>query len=163
MDAAAELAGFFTAHAIWCVAEGETLVPIYAYADGSEKPTMERLLHNKLEEGVEAGRRRLEETSPGIDAKVLIFDGRITLSGTKMDALIVEFRSYASPPGKVIVAIPYTPHQGRQRFAVHRPKVLETSEHLRDAVAEVFEFFFEGVRRHEQGSALWNDHLDESK
>ena len=37
MEKLAELMGFFAAHAIWCVADGETLIPIFAYEQNGGK------------------------------------------------------------------------------------------------------------------------------
>ena len=33
MEQAIRLAGFFAAHGVWCVADGEALIPLYAYED----------------------------------------------------------------------------------------------------------------------------------
>ena len=42
--AAARLAGFFAAHAIWSVSDGATLIPILAYTTESGERHMERLV-----------------------------------------------------------------------------------------------------------------------
>lgn len=169
MREAADFAGFFAAHAVWSVSEGETLIPIYAFVDADGQRKMERMGHPRLEEGVSAGQQRLEDETEAAAAKVLIFDGRITLEGGKIDSLIIEWRSSSESPGRMVVAVPYTPaskkgfFRKKTPFAVHRPKVLEASDNWRDSIEEMFAAFFAGVSKHEHGGKIWNDHLDESK
>lgn len=163
------MAGFISAHAVWSICDGETLIPIYAFLDEAGKRHMQRLEYDRLEDGVEEGKNKLEEAASGVTAKVLIFDGRISLSGEKLDALIVEWRSYEDPSGKAVLAIPYTPavkggfFKRARGFAVHRPKILDLSEEWREEPSALLESYFEGVEQHKQGSAVWNEHLDESK
>ena len=169
MKDAADVAGFFAAHAVWSICEGETLIPIYAFVDADGQRRMERMAHQQLEHGVHAGKQRLEEPEEGVMVKVLIFDGRIPWEGGKLDALIVEWRDGSEPVGRAVVAIPYTPaaKKGFFRkavpFAVHKPKVIDISKHWQDSIQEIFKAFFAGVSKHEHGAKVWNDHLDESK
>ena len=106
MKEASELAGFFCAHAVWCVSDGETLIPIYAFLDAHGARQMHRLAHERLEQGVVFGKQKLENPEPGLSAHTLIFDGRIPWDGKKLDALIVEWRSLCGEGGKVTVAVP---------------------------------------------------------
>ena len=159
---AASLAGFASAHAVWCIADGEVLIPLYAYMKDDENVGMERMPGERLEDGVAAGQNMLEQNPYDTWAAVLIFDGRITLESGKFDALVIEFRSYSDNPGTVSVALPYTPHASNSVFAVHRPKIIELSAHLEEECESILEAFFAGVEQHEQGSAIWNERLDES-
>ena len=43
MITASELAGMFAAHAIWCVSDGDTLIPMLVYTDENDERQMERL------------------------------------------------------------------------------------------------------------------------
>lgn len=158
---AEQLAGFFSAHAIWSVSDGGPLVPIYAASEGDGKPEMKRLAHEQLEEGVAAGRALLEGEL--IKDRVLIFDGLITLSGEKVDALVVEWRSASSPERRMTLGIPYTPGTANQRFLVHRPKVLATDERSQVELESLLNQFWSGVDQHTEGAKLWNAHLDQSK
>jgi hypothetical protein len=125
---AEQLAGFFSAHAVWSVSDGGPLVPMYASIVGGGQPEMKRLAHEQLEEGVAAGRALLEgELSKD---RALIFDGLITLGSAKVDALVVEWRSAATPDKRVTLGIPYTPVAANQRFVVHRPKALASAGRL---------------------------------
>ena len=119
---AEQLAGFFSAHAVWSISDGGPLVPIYASIESDGKRQMKRLVNEQLEEGVAAGRSLLEEEQR--KDRVLIFDGRITLDGVKVDALIVEWRSSLRLEKRMTLGIPYTPEASSQKFSVHRPKVL---------------------------------------
>lgn len=50
MITASELAGFFAAHAIWSVSDGETLIPMLAYTTEGGDRKMERLVGDDLDE-----------------------------------------------------------------------------------------------------------------
>jgi hypothetical protein len=53
MNSASELAGFFAAHAVWCVSDGETLIPMLAYTNENNERQMERLVHDDFAAAVE--------------------------------------------------------------------------------------------------------------
>ena len=60
MITASKLAGFFAAHAIWCVSDGETLTPMLAYTTENDERKMERLVVNDdLEASVAYGKEKL--------------------------------------------------------------------------------------------------------
>ena len=162
MITASELAGFFAAHAVWCVSNGETLIPMLAWATLDGQRTMERLVSGDPEADVATGRKRLAANAMDADDAALLYDGRITLAGGKLDAIIVEVRSYFSPQSEVIFAVPYAP-ASTGRFRVHKPKLLlwKGCEDL--DVESATEAFFEGVATHEKGARVWNDALDESR
>ena len=42
MITASHLAGFFGAHAIWCISDGETLIPMLGYTDENDKRILNR-------------------------------------------------------------------------------------------------------------------------
>jgi hypothetical protein len=158
--ATAAIAGFFAAHAVWSVSDGETLVPIYAYEDSDGGRHMHRLVHERLEAAVETGRRRLESNPDRAQCAVFIYDGYIPINGTKTDALLIEIRDYAKGQ-HVTMAIPYLPGGQRSKFKVYRPKILSFPESADPQ--DFIERFWAGVDSHEQGSKVWNAHLDQSK
>ena len=90
MITASELAGFFAAHAIWCLSNGETLIPMLAWATLDGQRTMERLASGEPEAAVATGRKRLAANAMDADDAALLYDGRITLGGGKLDAVIIE-------------------------------------------------------------------------
>lgn len=92
MLATAFLVGFFAAHAVWSIADGETLVPIYAYVDSAGKRHMDRLMAESLDVSVKEGRKRLAENPDHAQCAVLIFDGYVPVENVKTDALILKAR-----------------------------------------------------------------------
>ena len=159
MNAAAQLAGFYAAHAIWCVSDGETLIPMLAHLVDDEA-TMERLDEDDFTESVDAARARLAGGDDPRDA-ALLYDASIEIDGDPVDAIVVEIRSAESPASEVVLAVPYTPATDAP-FAVHRPKLLAWTNCDSYDVQDFMDAFFAGVDAHEQGAKVWNEHLDES-
>ena len=163
MITASKLAGFFAAHAIWCVSDGETLTPILAYTTEDEERKMERLVVNDdLGASVAFGKEKLLSNKMDANDAVLLYDGRIPIGKEKVDAIIIEMRAYFSPGSEAIMAVPYTPKVSG-RFRVHKPKLLAWKNCEDFDMNAALESFFEGVDGHEKGSKVWNDCIDESK
>lgn len=163
MIAASKLAGFFAAHAIWCVSDGETLIPLFAYTTEDGERIMERLVVNDdLEASVAHGKHKLASNEMGANDAVLLYDGRISLGREKADAIIIEIRAYSSPDSEAVMAVPYTPKQSG-KFRVHKPKLLGWKDCDEFDMNVALQSFFEGVDGHEEGAKIWNDCLDESK
>ena len=162
MNATGELAGFFAAHAIWCVSDAETLAPIVAYefSDGSRQ--MERIETEQLQDAVHHAKEWLTNNPEFASRAVLVYDGFVTLADGKTDALIVDALDYGPPRVGFTMAVPYRHAQSPAGFAVYRPKFLgfDGSEPSWEAIGEAF---FRGVERHEKGAAVWNASLDQSR
>lgn len=161
MITASELAGTFAAHAIWCVSDGDTLIPMLAYTSENDEKQMNRLAHEDIAAAVEIGKSQLEKNEMDANDAALIYDGRIQLEEGKVDSIIIELRSYFSPSSKAIIAVPYTPKESGA-FKVHRPKVLQWDDCEDFDFNQAMESFFNGVSGHVQGAKIWNDALDES-
>lgn len=166
MITASELAGFFAAHAIWCVSEmtgeGDALIPMLAYTTDQDEKKMERLAFDDLKTAVEQGRKRMELNDMDATDAVLLYDARINVEAGKPDAIVIEMRCELWPDAKAVIAIPYTP-KSSGRFLVHKPKLLAW-DHCDDFDLDAaFEAFFRGVDAHEKGRDIWNAALDESK
>jgi hypothetical protein len=162
MITASELAGFIAAHAIWCVSDADGFVPIVAFTTEDGQRKLERLVFDDAGAAVEHGRRRLEDDPFTADDGVLAYDGRITVEGGKLDAIILEMRSYGFPWAKATIAVPYTPGSSGW-FRVHRPKLVEWERCEDFDLDAAFGAFFRGVDAHEQGAKVWATALDESK
>ncbi|UPG87439.1 hypothetical protein L2Y94_08825 [Luteibacter aegosomatis] len=162
MEQAIELAGFFAAHAVWCVSEGEALVPMLAHLDRSGVRSMSRLVANRLEEGVEEGKRQLEADAYDRACAVLVYDGYITLESGKTDALFIDIRAYGAPGSSATMVVPYRHRQSTRGFAVHRPKLLEYAGMDSPDYQTWADAFFRGVDSHQQGAAIWNEASDPS-
>jgi hypothetical protein len=163
MITTSELAGFFAAHAIWCVSDGDTLIPILAYTTANDERNMERLMVNDdLAASVAYGKEKLQANEMDANDAVLLYDGRILIGKEKVDAIIIEMRAYFAPDSVAVIAVPYTP-KSSGRFRVHKPKLLAWENCEDFDMDAALEAFFEGVAGHEKGAKVWNDALDESK
>jgi hypothetical protein len=162
MITASELAGFFAAHAMWCVSDGGgPLIPMLAYTTANGERTLHRLAIDDLGAAVAYGKERLAANEVDADDAVLLYDARIPVGKKKLDAIIVEMRTYFSPDSEAVLALPYTP-KASGRFRVHKPKLLAWDNCDDFDMSAAFEAFFRGVNGHEKGSRIWNDCLDES-
>ena len=157
-----KLAGLFAAHAIWCVSDGETLIPMLAYTTKDDEHKMERLVDDDLKTSVAYGKEKLESNEMDANDAVLLYDGFIPIDKEKVDAIIIEIRAYFSPDSEAVMAVPYTPKQ-TGKFRVHKPKLLGWKNCEDFDMNAALQSFFDGVDEHEKGAKIWNDCLDESK
>lgn len=151
----AELAGFFMAHAIWCVEDGETLIPMLAM-DGNR---MIRLDFERLDEAVEQGKSWIAENPDNVERAVLIYDGYVTRDSIRRDAIVCMAVEYGPPRRSFQVYQRYRHAEAEGGFAVFRPEFLIASV---DDIAPTVEAFYRGVAAHEKGSAVWSRYLDET-
>ena len=156
----ASLGGFFAAHGVWCVSEGEPLVPFCAVesADGSRALT--RFAAERLEAGVAQAQGFFAgQHAAGAARAALVYDAYVTLDWGKTDALIIDARSLSSDFSFTMI-VPY--RNARAGFAVYRPKLRAIAP--RDTPgAEVVEPFFAGVDSHAEAAAVWNAHIDQNR
>ncbi len=162
MITASKLAGFFAAHAILSVFDGETLIPVLAYTMADDQRKMERLvISDDLAVSVAFGKQKLESNEMDANDAVLLYDGRIPLGKEKIDAIIIEIRTYFSPDSEVMLALPYTPNTSGE-FRVHKPKLLIWNGCDDFDIDDTLRSFFDGVSSHQKGAKIWNYCLDES-
>src|SRR5919205_914090 len=157
-----KLAGLFAAHAIWCVSDGDTLIPMLVYTTKDDEHKMERLVDDDLEASVAHGKEKLKSNEMDANDAVLLYDGFIPSDNEKVDAIIVEISAYFSPDSEAVMAVPYTPKQ-TGKFRVHKPKLLGWKNCEDFDMNAALQSFFDGVDEHEKGAKIWNDCLDESK
>lgn len=162
MQAAATLAGFFAAHAVWSISDGETLIPIAAHETADRKRQMKRLVTERIEDGAARGKEWLAKNPDGADRAVLIYDGYITVKGTKTDALLLAIRDYTRGEAEITMAVPYRPGSDPKGCAVRRPAFLGFKGAEPDW-QEIGTAFWAGIAQHEKGAAVWNKHLDEGR
>ncbi|MCW3820202.1 hypothetical protein ONA91_37810 [Micromonospora sp. DR5-3] len=161
MQATAELAGFFAAHGIWCVSDGDTLTPLLGYEQADGSRGMDRFVTDDLGESARRGQGALQNNEHESARAVLVVDGYVHLDAGRTDALIVEAVDYAGS-ASFKVAVPYRPRQSSTGFAVHRPKFVEVTGVQQPDYAALAQAFFAGVDSHEEAAAVWSDHLDET-
>ncbi|MDR7277560.1 hypothetical protein [Catenuloplanes atrovinosus] len=158
----ARMAGYFAAHAVWSVSDGETLVPMYGYETPDGRRGLDRF-PGDLRAAATAVRAALRDNPHGAVHAVSVLDAFIDLPGGKTDALIVEAVGYPPADFALRMAIPYRPEDGAAGFAVHRPKFLGVTGAPQEEYQKVAEAFFEGVDAHEKAGPIWAAHLDESR
>lgn len=157
----ARMAGYFAAHAVWSVSDGETLVPMYGYEKPDGKRGLDRF-PGDLQTGAAAVQAALRDNPHGAVHAVSVLDAFIDLPGGRSDALIVEAAGHTD--GFLLrMAIPYRPQDSPGGFAVHRPKFLGVTGAPQEEYQKVAEAFFQGVDAHEKAGPIWAAHLDESR
>ena len=139
-DLAAELAGYFAAHAFRCVFDGETLIPLIGWETPDYKRKMRRLMADTIEQGVREGQDQLTRNSEGAARAVLVYGGFITLPTGEVNALLIDIHDYSSPSWSLLMAVPYQP-ASPQEFRVHRPKFLSFAGPEPDYQAVTSAFF----------------------
>jgi hypothetical protein len=159
--AAAELAGQLMAHAVWCVSEGEALVPMLGH-EGKGGRGMQRFVSEDHHKGVESGLQLLEHNLNGALRAVLIYDSIVTVQEHRTDAVTCHIVEYGPPRQSLEMVLPYRPAKDGEPFVVYKPKFTALAG-VTDSVAAIGEAFFRGVDSHEQGAQVWNDHLDQSR
>ncbi|MDT7789912.1 MAG: hypothetical protein QOF58_8331 [Pseudonocardiales bacterium] len=155
----ARLAGFFAAHGVWCVSEGETLIPLLGYQHADGEYGMDRLMFDDFAEGARAGQDALADGDPSWVGAVLVADGYIHLEQGRTDALIIEAVDYGPYRQSMQVAVPYRPAE--HGFAVHKPKFMDIDCDDPN-LGPLGEAFFVGAASHTEANAVWEAHLDES-
>src|SRR5262249_12901996 len=118
---------------------------------------MERFVMDDYAAAVAFGRRKLESNEMDANDAALLYDGRIPIGKEKVDAIIIEMRTYFSPKeSEAVIAVPYTP-KASGRFLVHIPKLLAWENCDDFDMDAAFQSFFEGVEDHDEGSKIWNE------
>lgn len=161
--AIAKSAGFYAAHGIWSVSDGDMLTPLLGYAatDGSEG--LERLLSDDPAEAAHLGSERLQIGRPQWIRAVLLVDAFLHLPRGRTDALIIDAVEYTPQPRSMRMAVPYRPQSPTGKFAVYRPKFIDTQGFTDPDYGELADSFYTGVDSHQQAAAVWHAHLlDES-
>jgi hypothetical protein len=152
------MAGYFAAHAIWCISGDGPLVPMYAYELPTGDRGMDRLVVNDSGEAQRVGRDALRANPHAADRAVLLYDAFINLDGVRRDAIIVEAHDYAMAV-TFAVAVPYRPASTTDGFAVFAVHLLAQTGLTIARTAEVLEPFFTGVDAHEKGAGVWSSSL----
>jgi hypothetical protein len=166
MLSAANLGGTFAAHAVWSISDGGSdgvnFHPMLAFITEDEKRVMERIVDDDLARAVDQGRARLSANPMDANDAALVYDGRMTVAGEKLDTIFIELRAYFSPKSEAILAVPYNP-PSRGGLRVYRPKLIAWKDCDDFDVDAMFEAFWQGVDSHEHGSRIWNEVIDDSK
>ena len=153
----AQHAGFFAAHAVWSVCDGETLIPMLVYPSAEGKASMTRLVSDDSRKAVADAKENLSKVVADHGAAVLLYDTFVTLGSWRTDAILIES---VAESGRLVMAVPYRDAKSEQGFAVYRPKFIECPQEQAEVLAELF---FQGVGAHEKGNAVWSKFIDQSR
>ncbi|OLT38027.1 hypothetical protein BJF79_28130 [Actinomadura sp. CNU-125] len=153
------MAGFFAAHGVWSVSDGEMLIPMLAYEHPNGDRGMDRLVHDDVADGAAAGQEALRTGRDDWVRAVLVIDAYLNLDTARVDALIVEAVEYVPSRRSLKMAVPYRPQAAPEGFAVYRPKFLEVTGVDDPDLAPLADAFFSGVDSHEKAAAVWDAHL----
>lgn len=151
---AMRLAGFTVAHAVWCVSDGEVLVPLALFeTDGGR--SLKRYVADQLEDGVRAARQEMAANPEQAQRAVLIYDGFVRTDNERCDALIAEVYEFAGGTEPAYVYQRYRPGRVGEGFAVYPPKLdLPAGPEVdREPVGKAF---LKGLSEHEQGGPIWD-------
>jgi hypothetical protein len=160
----AKQAGFLAAHAVWCVSDGDPLIPFVGMELPGGKQDLIRFVdEDHLERAVNRAKASFEANTEGALFATLVYDAYVTLPDGKTDALVVESRVYCEPPITISMVVPYRNSEHALGFAVYRPKFTEVSGAEQPDCEAVGDAFFAGVDGHEKGAEVWNRHLDQSR
>jgi hypothetical protein len=158
MEPTVELAGFFAAHAIWCVSDGGPLVPILGIQQQDQEPKLQRLVDNDLQQAVVVGQERLTVNPDGASRAVLIYDVYMTLQMGRTDTLLIDLMEYAEKPLSARMAIPYRSTESPDGFAIYSTMFLASNGAQLSCPRPLAEAFFRGVGSHAEGPRLWDQY-----
>jgi len=165
-EGAAELAGYFLAHAVCCVEHGETLLPLVGHervatTEGERAFVLLRFEAAEHHEALRNAQEWLEANEHDLARAVLMHDGFVTWAGVRRDALFAQVVDFRRPRRSLEVVIPYRHARDERGFAIHRPKLLR-AVNLPDVLEPIIRALYRGVDAHEEGKKSWSRHLDQS-
>lgn len=162
MLALADLTGRILAHAVWCVSDPETFIPLIAH-EKEGKRGMFRLGAPTLEDCVQTGKEWLQKNPDGVDRAMLVFDGYLTIPGLpRRDAIFLRALEYGAAPIELEIALPYVPGGTDQGFKVGSPKVIKSEGIAEDQWETFFGAFWAGAKGHADAAKVWAANLDDS-
>lgn len=158
----AAMAGFFAAHGVWSVSEGETLIPLVGYEQPDGGRGMDRYVVDDVGQSVRAAQEALDANEHGATRAVLVADAYLDMDWGRTDALIVRAVEHGLTPGSMELAVPYSPPTDTAPFTVYRLQIIEVTGFADQDYDTLAEAFFAGVDSHEEAAEVWNAHLDQS-
>lgn len=154
-----ELAGFFTAHAVWTVSlQNGPLAPILVTEEEGERSMTRFDKEPSMELAVAKAQDLLNSNSAEAARGIILYDAFVTLDEERCDAIIVQGLDHESGLLKLEIIQPYRPPNAPGGFAVMQPKVSFPEGQVEHADA-LIEAFFEGLDSHEEGGPLWTQSI----
>ena len=165
-EGAAELAGYFLAHAICRVQDGGTLSPLIGHEriliDSGERAfTQLRFDAQDPQDALRNAEQWLDTNPQDVARAVLVHAGELLWLGERHEALFSRIVDFRRPLRSLEVVIPYRPATAEHELAVHRPKLFEPRG-LPEDLAAIVKALFRGIDAHEPGGKTWSRYLDQS-
>lgn len=159
MEDILKMAGYYGAHAIWSVADGETLIPMLGYLATNNRTSMQRLA---MESAAAFALAETQLSSPGADNRGVVFirDAVIKLASGKTDSLALDVAFTDRPAVRLQVLIPYRHAQHPAGFAVHRLQVTRADGIPEGDIQGLINAFVDGIDSHPQGGALYRERYE---
>lgn len=160
MEETMRMAGDATGMALYCVADGETLIPILEHLkqDGSRKRSVMMM---EAAEAMSEAHREISVLPEDSAGAVLVNDIILTTPEGKSDALQIDIRFAEKPEGRMLLALPYRHANQAEGFAIHRPKLIEVNGIQSEEEATLMEAFIDGIAMHKEGGKLWKEKYDD--
>jgi hypothetical protein len=149
------VAGYALAHALWSKSDTTENLCTLSFVDGANGLALERYIADSIDESVVKARQHVKEAlSSGSRSATIAYDGFVTTSGRRTEAVILEIRSAASD--KVItVAQRYRPFTEKGGFAPIWPVLLVVRPLVQRPLEKPFEeMLLAGLKKHPKGMAF---------
>lgn len=154
-----ELAGFFTAHAVWTVTLQKGALPPMLVTESDGERSLRRFdQEESMELAVNKARGLLDDSATEADRGIVLYDAFVTLNDEQYDAIIVQGLEHLPGDLKVEIVQPYRPPNAPGGFAVMQPKV-SFPEGQVEFAEELTEAFFRGLDSHEEGGPIWTQSI----
>jgi hypothetical protein len=154
-----QLAGFFTAHAVWTVSRQQGPLPPMLVTELEGERSLTRFdKEDSMEAAVAKAQGLLEGNEGDAERGIILYDAFVTLEEGRCDAIIVQGLEHRPDILKVEIIQPYRPPNEPGGFAVMQPKVSFPEGQVENA-ERLIEAFFEGLDSHEEGGPLWTQSI----
>ena len=154
-----ELAGFFTAHAVWQASSYPgPVVPMWATEKAGERSLRRFDNEGSMEKAVKHAQELLWGNPDSAERGIVLYDAFVTIGDSRSDALVVHGLEFGLTHVKIEIIQPYRPANSPEGFAVMQPKVSFPGEHVKKAES-LIEAFFRGLDSHEEGGPLWSESI----
>jgi hypothetical protein len=159
--AAIQQAGFLAAHGMFMVEEGSMMQPTVLQQSGG-KGTFLTLAGDQVDDAaIDRGIDLLERNPSQLPFQNFIYDGYANLPSGRIDALTIHLRCYGKNPLRAVITLPYRHAQNPKGFAVHLPKLIESSAQG-DFASVCCDAFYAGVDSYKSSTFSWNARLDDT-
>lgn len=150
--------GFFAAHGIWQVQDGENVIPLLSVQKNNVR-NFERYEGESYEQALDKAKTAIKKKANDFSYSLLAYDGFITLNDEKHEAIIIEATDSTTPNSTISMAVPYRSAKSELGLAIYKPKVLSsTTPDLNLFLND----FWKGAESHTKAIEFWDKYSDQS-